>query len=355
MATSRAVRLLELWERHTLLCQSLTTPAMRPFAESPLSRWVRSDDRGIPADLAKRTVGSLLRSDFDELIETPGVGVTKLAKLMELLERVGDPPAIEKSSRSHGKNGVKATTTEPATPDEQWKADVDAIRLAGVEGLPLGRLAPSLDELPRNLWLTPLSRFISLSYGELHSIPYFGTRRIAAVSEIVAQVARQARALRLSDRSTNRPAPALMQVEERLTSAEPLTREAILREILSPLFAQLAVDLGPRAVAVACLAVGLDAATAKDIAGIESIETLSVSRPRTHQIREDIRLALQVRWPGGDKLLEACIVRCGAARESASIREMLGELCSLMSGRRYGRRLGSYASYAVPSLSDAGH
>jgi hypothetical protein len=325
---------------------------MRPFADATLSRWVRPEDRGIPADLVKRSVGCLLRTDFSELLDAPGVGVTKLTKLIELLERVGAaaPPA-DRHSNHNGIVPFKRRPSAELAPAVQWANDTELVRNGDLIDLPLGRMAPSLDELPRNLWMTPLARFISLSFDELHGIPYFGTRRITVVREIVAEVARQSERRTSADDRQKWHAPHIRQAAERLSTAKTITRNAVLHDVIKPLLLQLAVDLGPRAVVAASNIIGFDSLTAKDIAGIEAFQIDAISRPRLHQIREDIRLVFQVRWPKGDEALEHCFARLDEADGSVAY---LGKIFHLLCGRHLRRRSGMPASWQIKTAITMG-
>lgn len=351
MTASRSVQLLGLWERHNKLCQSLATPAVRPFAETMLSRWVRPDDRGIPAELVKRTVGSLIRADFNELIEIPGVGVTKLAKLMELLERVGSTALPNGREERGEKAWLPATSGDENSPDSLWSNDVHTIRNADVEDLPLGRMAPTLDELPRNLWLTSLSRFLVLSYDELHSIPYFGVRRISAVREVVSVVARRVRETAPGEGKRVWLVPLIQQAEAGLDRLDALTPDQRRHEILIPLFTQIGIDLGSRAVEVAGVLLGHEAVSAGKILGIGRSDSVAISRPRMHQIREDIRLVFQVRWPEGGRRLEAGLDRIAGTGNGRDTCSFLDDLCNVLYGRRPGRRAHRLLSSPVDSSS----
>jgi len=326
MQSSRANQLLQLWEKHVQIGRRLKKSLEPRQLAVPLTRWLRPADRGLPTDLLKWNVESLLDAEFDELISAPGVGLTKISKLIELLDRVDATPAevplIEPAS---------SATIGQSAMALQWSSAVADIRSAGWSGLPLGRMARSLQELPRNLWATPLSRLLSLEFHELRTIPYLGMRRIGGIFAVVNALADEARAAVASRAEADAAATdshasavvvaRLVAVQHSLRNSESFGLSTELTEfteaVVGPIAEQIQIDLGVVAVDVLRESLGDSARSPAAECGNDRIARLS--RTRIHQIREDIRLAMQIRWPRGGEHLQSAIdaaARCGAAMET---------------------------------------
>jgi hypothetical protein len=342
MTTTRANQLLHLWERHQNIRRALKSAPKR-LLDQPLTRWIRATDRGIPSELARRPVGSLLEENFDDLVAAPGIGVAKLTMLLSLMERVkeGEPAAVESATDWRRATNVPAATRSGGiSAAQQWADDVKAIHAFGLENLPLGRLAASLAELPRTMWGTPLGQFTSLSFDALQAMPYFGKRRVEAVVRIVADAARLARAAGSGGiGGINWHAHAIQTADAWIreqfalpaTSEQP-TSEEVRRGFVAPLLTQIEADIGARAVAVMEYQFAVFAAETAS-AGVRkprpTAEVAALSRPRLHQIKEDVRHACYVRWPDGGGLL-ASLAEAAARRpgdgSGARLLQALGEL-----------------------------
>lgn len=283
--------------------------------ELPLSNWVWSEDRGVPLTLARRSVGELIEADFDALIRVPGVGVTKLAKLMDLLERVraGDPQTAEASA---ARAALRTHSAPPETMRRaaQWAADCRTIVEAGIADRTLGLLVDSLSRLARSLWDSPLGRFTSLTYDALQTIPYFGRSRVELLVDLVHQTAERTRAAARDLTVVDWHPPLVRTAEnwlrdqlDRPVSTRRPTLDDLHRGLVGPVVAQLDLDLGARAATIAnfdwsLVAHRLQAEGAKRRPRAPA-EIAAISRPRLFQLREEIRRACIVRWPRGEFLL----------------------------------------------------
>lgn len=320
---------------------SLKNSSASNYGDIPLLRWVQPEDRGVPFALVRQPVGTLLNSSFEQLADTPGVGLRKLAMLIELLERVResscDGSTLAMNSNRHPTMTSKQKTSS-LSKRSQWLKDVAAIRRAGLEDVPLGRLAPSLIAIPRSLWETPLSRFTALEYESLFSIPYFGPRRIESVISIVgdtAHIAGQARGSDPLDELVLTPQiqKAQCYLGSWIQSGKKLIYEAVVRELVGTLMEQLAVDNGRRAVVVAChlLNVPLEreyATNGIDVCGIEEM-----SRPRISQIKNDIYEIFKIRWPQRKDLLDAAIAKAIDLKVDSRIVSLFWGLRELLIGK----------------------
>ena len=153
-----------------------------PYSEhlaKPLAYWALPTDRRLPLALLGRTLGDLLNTPFVSLSGTPGIGRKKIASLMVLLGRAANTdPAELPADVLHVEDelapqpgaaeaGAETDGFDPATVSEvswaQWRASVVRHGLAGET---LGRFTPSLQNMTRVIWNTPLGIYTSSTLAE---------------------------------------------------------------------------------------------------------------------------------------------------------------------------------------------
>jgi len=122
--------------------------------EKPLAYWALPNDRRLPLAFLGRTLGDLLKTPYDELAATAGIGQKKIGSLVKLLHRAtkDEPPAVPfgltdlagdsaQQPATRNKNGEKF---DPSIVSEalwvQWR---DTVRKHGLADQQLGRLAPA--------------------------------------------------------------------------------------------------------------------------------------------------------------------------------------------------------------------
>ena len=152
------------------LCQVLQSPSYRSYQEKPLAYWILPIDRRLPLAFLSRNLGELVRTPFEELAKTPGIGRKKMMALVKLLARAAetepaelgaiDATPIAAAERLSGPTSSSAANSAKGTPLDQrdsndgfdpagvseihwlrWRASVLRFRLDGEK---LGRFAPSL-------------------------------------------------------------------------------------------------------------------------------------------------------------------------------------------------------------------
>ena len=168
--------------------QKLLAPENSDRLQKPLAHWALPTDRHLPLALVGRTVESLINTSFNEIYATPGVGPKKIASLIRLLARasqnapaasnplmnVAEEPAPSGNGRPHSSMVSEATWIE-------WRM---SIRRHGLERETLGRLARSLQKLPRAIWNTQLSHYLDLTLEQVRSLRGHGEKRVRSVLEI---------------------------------------------------------------------------------------------------------------------------------------------------------------------------
>ncbi len=289
----------------------LTSDTFAPHLEKPLAHWAVPGDRRLPLALLGRTLGELLRSPFDELAATPGIGRVKLQSFFKLLARAAkttreelELPAaalsagVEREAAGAGpSNGF-----DPSEVSEvvwaQWRAGVVQ---HGLGKEPLGRFAPTLRDLPRTLWNTPLETYAAMTLAEIRSQKTHGEKRVrgilAAFHSIHAVVANIGPQTHLVLRILPRNVDAAETWLGRTLQTPDLPRpEDVLTGFINPLLDQVRTDATRQVAALAESRLGLDG----PITSIRrTARTLGLTRVRVYQLLNEIDDILNVRWPTG--------------------------------------------------------
>lgn len=282
--------------------------------DKPLAFWALPGDRRLPLAFLGRTVRDLLDTPVDDLFATPGVGQKKIASLVTLLGRVAtEEPAEPDSISADNGNGQEpvaaADETEafdPAAVSEamwsQWRATV--VR-HGLEQEPLGRFAPSLQDLPRVLWTTPLARYTSLELAEIRALKTHGEKRVHAVLEAFANVHRLLAHQRPQGPLALRVVPQFtVRLESwilRNLEQGQLPDEAELRsEFIEPVLEQVRVDAGDQIADLAEERLGMRGA---ESSVRQAARRLGLTRARVYQLLSEVADVLAVRWPEGEPLV----------------------------------------------------
>ncbi len=271
--------------------------------EKPLAHWVLPADRRLPLALLDRCLGDLLETDFDELAATPGVGQTKLRSFLNLLTRVADSRSEENG------NGKKATAPSLApgrfdpscVSDAQWTQWQDTVRRCGLAREPLGLVAPTLKNVTRVIWHTPLADYLDVSLGELREKRTFGEKRVHAVLKVFHGLHCLAGQLAHHDELSIRLVPRHVDrverwIGQRLQRAALPQATEITEGYIAPLVDQLRQDASSQIIELAETRLGLAGppASVRQAAG-----RMGLTRARVYQLLNEINDILTVRWPLG--------------------------------------------------------
>ncbi len=301
--------------RFESLRRTLLEPRYADRLDKPVAYWALASDRRLPLAFLGLPLGELLDRPFPELLATPGIGQKKLASLLTLLERatqelppgaaiaaepVAAAPAAEPETRFDPENASEALWVE-------WR---EAVKQHGLEGLKLGRLAPTLQALPTVIWNTPLGAYADLTLAEIRQLKTHGEKRVRVVLEVFSLVYRSlsgmsgsAAAGHLSVRLEPRFIQPLEQwILQALGEFAALSREQIRQALALPMLAQIENDLGPSVAQLAAGRLGIDGPTQS----VRSqAEAMNVTRARVYQLFEDCAKVMHVRWPEGEWLFTA--------------------------------------------------
>jgi len=279
-----------------------------------LSYWALAADRRLPLALLDYSVRELLHMPFERLSATAGVGRKKLGSLIMLLQRVTDdtvplPPVEVMLAAAAGNDAIPAAAPpvvaadfDPALVSEtMWEQWCESVKRHDLKRERLGRLAPSLLDLPTVIWNTPLSEYVSRSLREIRKRRTHGEKRVRVVLELFSSIHRLLASVGTHHRLSIRLMPRFISPVEdwlsELAQRDTLPDEQEIRQSLAlPLLNQIAIDGGPIVQKLAEGRLGIESSP-------QSVRLqarkLNVTRARVYQLLETCSKIMDVRWPEG--------------------------------------------------------
>jgi hypothetical protein len=325
--------------------KTLLEPPLEDRLDKPLAYWALPKDRRLPLAFLGRSVRDLLDTPFDALCATPGVGQKKIQSLIKLLNRaikevpvaapflaLDEGPAKDTSGNGRGQPATEvADDFDPDFVSEAlwstWRATVLARRL---EHETLGRLAPSLQNLPTVIWRTPLKFYAEHSLAEIRALRTHGEKRVRVVLEVFYVVNRLLAKAETHPHLSIRLMPSFAAeldfwLDETMYEGRiPLpdeVRDCVARRFLD----QIRADAGESVYELAAGRLGLD--EEPQSVRLQS-RRLGVTRARVYQLLEECTTIMAVRWPEGRRklrLFERTLESAGAT-DSAHCCRMVREL-----------------------------
>jgi hypothetical protein len=308
-----SVEKLQVISRFESLRKILSSDEYADHLDKPLAYWALPTDRRLPLALLGRTLKDLLGTPFDELSETPGIGQKKISSFVKLLARAAktDPSELpdevvslpEKdqtappNTAGSGGNGF-----DPASVSEvvwgQWRASVVKHALGDEM---LGRLAPSLKNVTRVIWNTPLRAYTDRTLGEIRALKTHGEKRVRAILEVFHSVHVLVANMGAQDHLIVRIVPrSIDQVEQWIGRAlqRPgvLSRQEIFEDFVSPLLEQVRVDATEQIASLAENRLGI---TGPITSVRQAARSMGLTRARVYQLLNEINDIMVVRWPTG--------------------------------------------------------
>lgn len=283
--------------------------------QQPLAYWALPNDRRLPLAFLGRSVGELLRTPFDQLIATPGIGQKKITSLVRLLQRAtsDQPPSIpfgieEPAAAAPRTPEPAAGKFDPALVSEVlWARWRETVRRHDVGHELLGRLAPTLQKLPTVIWQTPLSKYLNYSLAEIRQLRTHGEKRVRAVLEIFHALHDALSGARQPAHLSLRLTPKFVPLAEEwildvLMHPGIPSSEEFRDKLVEPLMAQLEVDGGEQLRDLATGRLGLEGAPQSVR---QQARRMGVTRARIYQLLDDCSKIFDVRWPEGRLQLDA--------------------------------------------------
>jgi hypothetical protein len=313
LAKTVSVEELQIVSRFESLRQLLLSQAYSDHLDKPLAYWALPTDRRLPLAFLGRTLRDLLTVPFVELSATPGIGRKKIASFVQLLARAAntDPaelpteilamPASDELSPVDGQ-AEEGVLFDPANISEvtwaQWRACV--VR-HGLSVEKLGRFSPSLQDMTRVIWNTPLGAYTSCTLAEIRAMKTHGEKRLRAVLEVFHSVHTIVGGMGTQAHLAIRIVPNLIGwVEEWIGRA--LQRPGIPDEqeifvnFVNPLLEQVRIDATQQIATLAENRLGIGG----PITSVrQAARTMGLTRARVYQLLNEINDIMMVRWPMG--------------------------------------------------------
>jgi len=309
-----SVEELQVVSRFESLRNTLLSEAYADHLGKPLAYWALPTDRRLPLALLGRTLGDLLNTPFASLSATPGIGRKKIASLLLLLARAAntDPAELpidildlqDGAGRQADVLGADADIDrfDPATVSEvswaQWRASV--VR-HGLSGETLGRFAPSLQNMTRVVWNTPLGVYTSSTLADIRAMKTHGEKRVGAILEVFHVAHTLVAGMGTCDHLVVRIVPRLIDRVEQWTGRALQrpgipSRQEIFSEFVQPLLGQIRLD-APQQV---CLMAETRLGVSGPLTSVRQVaRTMGLTRARVYQLLNEINDIMMVRWPTG--------------------------------------------------------
>jgi len=313
LSKTASIEQLQMISRFESLRKILTTDEYAEHLEKPLAYWALPSDRRLPLAFLGRTLDDLLGTPFVELAQTPGIGQKKIVSFVKLLARAAntDPselpieiaalPEEQDVAHSNG-NSDRNGDFNPANLSEvtwsQWQA---AVIRHGLENEPLGRFAPSLRNMTRVIWNTPLGAYTGCTLREIRVRKTHGEKRVLAVIEVFHSVQQLIGKMGTQEHLVVRLVPRLIDKVENwigraLQTAGMPGKKEIFKDFVVPLLEQVRIDATRQIAGLAENRLGITG----PITSVRQVaRTMGLTRARVYQLLNEINDIMMVRWPDG--------------------------------------------------------
>jgi hypothetical protein len=307
----------ELAARFEQIRALLLTDRYEKRLQNPLAHWALPADRRLPRALMHRPLGDLLRTSFDSLAATPGIGNKKMHSLLQLLDRALRSDDLEQerlevdaASAGDPASPNVAVPYDPANISEVTWAKWRAVVLeAGLGHEPLGRFAVTLHDLPRVIWSTPLATYATLTLAEIRRLKTHGEKRVRRVVTIFG---------RLYNHVTEYGAASVVDLtpkgiddvdawsRQALACGGLPTEEELRLQFIVPVVDQIRTDAGEQ---TAGLILGRLGWEGPRISVRRAAMRMRLTRARIYQLLDDAATVVSVRWPRGLAQMRSLMTR----------------------------------------------
>jgi hypothetical protein len=299
------------------LRKSLLENLSSPNLDKPLAYWALSGDRRLPLAFLGHTLRDLLKLSFDELAASPGIGQKKISSLLKLLTRAAKTktsdgallaiePAQETQQVKARNSRNRADFDSDFVSESHWEQWRETVRRHGVQTEKLGRLAPSLQELPTVIWAKPLSEYLDYSVAEMRQLKTHGEKRVRVILEVFHSIDSVLGGAEVASHLTVDLVPKFVHPVESwvlssLEKPEASSIAAVRQHLAIPLVRQVQIDCGPTVTRLIESRLGMHGAAQSVKA---QSKKMKVTRARIYQLLEQCQLAMTLRWPHGRFLLQ---------------------------------------------------
>ncbi len=312
-------RLVGTYER---LRKSLLEQQDDERLDKALSYWVLPTDRRLPIAFLDRTLRDLLSRPLDELMNTPGVGQKKILGFFDLLKRALKSAAPDApfglstgDTSKHRQQPATGGFDSSVVSESLWASWCETVHRHGLGPEKLGRLAPSLQNLPTVIWHSRLDEYAYRSLAEIRGLKTHGEKRVHAVLEVFCTVHEALATATLQENVDVVVVPQFIPpltrwLLEVVNQPQLPPTDEVHQQVVKPLVAQVKIDLGEQVANLATARLCLDdnSPSVK-----QQAETMGVTRARIYQLLEDCAKVMEVRWPEGRWMLAPLTTRFGSS------------------------------------------
>ena len=311
LAKTSSVEELQVISRFESLRRILLSEPFVGHLDKPLAYWALPTDRRLPLAFLGRSLKDLLQTPFAELSSTPGIGQKKIRSFVKLLSRVAntdpselpvDLALLPENGKPTAAGGGVSTAFDPAAVSEvvwsQWRQSVLEHSL-GKELL--GRLAPSLKNMTRVIWNTPLEAYAAMTLAEIRGLKTHGEKRIRAILEVFHSVHGLVAAMGAQEHLVLRIVPRLIDSVETWaghTLQQPgmPCEEEIFVRFVHPLLKQVRGDATRQIASLAESRLGINGPVTSVR---QAARAMGLTRARVYQLLNEINDIMNARWPMG--------------------------------------------------------
>jgi hypothetical protein len=354
LGKTASVEELQVISRYEALRTVLLGEPFGDHIDKPLAYWALPTDRRLPLAFLGRTLRDLLNTPFLELTATPGIGQKKIRSFVSLLARVANTspadlpvdvailPVPSKLLSSNGDSGGENGFDPGMVSEVLWAQWRTSVVRHGLGKELLGRFAPSLQNMTRVIWNTPLEAYTHYSLAEIRSMKTHGEKRVRAILEVFHSIHVLVANMGTQDHLIVRICPRrINDVEQWLdrmlqTPGMPSEQE-ISERFVGPLLDQIRTDASQQIVSLAEARLGVRSPMASVR---QAARSMGLTRARVYQLLNEINDIMNVRWPNGrhqvyelnDKLLR----EVAQAESPADLKQFTAAVELLYPGSRRG-------------------
>ncbi|MEI8374694.1 MAG: hypothetical protein WCJ35_17855 [Planctomycetota bacterium] len=308
---SVSVEELQVIGRFESLRKLLLSERYADHLKKPLAYWALPTDRRLPLAFLGRTLEDLFQISFRELSNTPGVGQKKICAFVKLLARVAntDPSELPTDSvslsdaetKAEGKGELAGGFDVDSVSEVVWGQWRASVIKHGLGDEKLGRLAPTLRNMTRVIWNTPLGAYTQFNLGKIRSMKTHGEKRVHAILEVFHSVHSLVANMGTQDHLVVRIFPKLVDQVERwigntLQTAGVSTTRELFENVIRPLLEQVRTDSTQQIASLAENRLGISA----PITSVRQVARgMGLTRARVYQLLNEINDIMAVRWPDG--------------------------------------------------------
>ena len=312
--TSASVEELQMIGRFESLKKILLSDQYADHLKKPLAFWALPTDRRLPLAFLGRTLEDLLHVPYSELAHTPGIGRKKISSFVSLLARAAntDPadlpiepanPAMLEPELPHAAEADESIDGfNPASVSEvvwgQWRTSV--VR-HGLGQERLGRFAPSLKNMTRVIWNSPLESYTRYTLSEIRAMKTHGEKRIHAILEVFHSIHVLVAGMGTQPHLVVRIVPRLIdQIEQWIGQAMQTpgvpSRDDLYLHVVYAMLEQVRTDATQQ---IAHLAENRLGVSGPITSVRQAARAMGLTRARVYQLLNEINDIMAVRWPTG--------------------------------------------------------